>query len=253
MSRGERFGSTPARSSAARGRAAMGAAIWQTPGGVVSEINRINDDVLMFSSEISKYVGAHDPASPDATPALIDNSSWLDYLAMGGGAAAHDALADRINHARTAAAKADVHPTTTDASRLPLASFYLATWVPFITRWVVFYENNKNWSSQVWWNHAPEAEQFVDQLNQIRAAAKKLGMQVRSPAPSTWGKSVLDPGRDPAGKLGNFWDDLTTGAKVAIFGGLGLVGLVAVTSIASNLRSGKDPAENYMALARRFR
>jgi hypothetical protein len=248
--RGSRFGT--GRSEffpSARGHARIGAALWQTPGGVVSEINRINDDVMLFSAEISAWVAAKDPTSPEVTARLIEDSSWLNNLASGPASQIHDVLAHQVNQARQAAAKADATPKTADPSRLAMAQFYLATWIPFVTRWLTFYENNKNWSDQVWWNHAPEAEQFLDQLVAIRANAKRLGMPVHSPKPSSFGKSIADPKRDPWGSFGDFWDSLSTMGKVVIYGGLGLAGLVAVTSIASNLKSGKDPAQNYLALA----
>ena len=52
-------------------------------------------------------------------------------------------------------------------------------------------------------------------------------------------------------KLVDAGGDVWELAKVGIYGGLALVGVVAVSSLVSNLRSGKDPAENYMRLAKR--
>ncbi len=244
--RGTRFAS-PVGFFNPRGRARVevGASIWQTPGGVASELARINDDVLMFSAEIAAWVGAKNPADLEAKAKLVDDTTWFQHLYMGGAADVRDALTHQVNERKIAAAKADVHPTTTDSSRAGVASFYVATWIPFLLRWSLFYNDNKSWTDNVWWNHAPEAEQFADQLGEIREGARKLGMDVRSPEPSKWGKSLLDPSRDPtkpAGELFNL-------AKIAVYGGLALIGIVAIASVASNLKTGKDPAEKYLALA----
>ncbi len=214
----------------------VGASVWQTPGGVQAELSRINDDILAFSAEIAGYVAAHDPASPDATPRLIEDTSFWSRLAGGGISALRDTIAEQVNAAHTAAATANVHPTTTDPHRAAVASFYLLTWIPFVGRWIQFYENNKGWTDNLWWNHAPEAEQFADQLVQIRAAAQRLGMPVLSPAPSKWGKSLLDPGRDPVKPLTDLTDAIMLAAKIALFGGLGIAGVIGISMAVKSVR-----------------
>jgi len=237
----------PDRAASGRGQygSTVGAAIWQTPGAVVAELSRINDDVLLFSSEISGYVQAKDPA--EVAPQISEDSGWLSYFATGPIAATRDAIAKKLNAATLAAAKTAIQPKTTDPNRAAVASFYLLTWIPFLANWTKFYDGNKGWADNVWWNHAPEAEQFADQLLQIRAGARKLGMPISSPEPSKWGKSVFDPSRDPTKTAGDVWQIV----KIGIYGALGIGAVIALSSVAHNLRSGTDPADKYYALAAR--
>jgi hypothetical protein len=244
MARGERF---QVATSAPRGRAGavVGASIWQTPGGVQAELRRINDDILVFSAEIAAFVQARDPAI--ALPPVLEDRSTFAHVAMGPYADFEEALRHQINDAKAKAAQAiDLTPKTTDPSRAKIAAFFTATWVPFVKRWISFFESNKGWTDNVWWNHAPEAEQFADQLVELRATAIKLGMPVQSPKPAVWSKSALDPSNNlnPLKPLGDLFDL----AKFAIYGGLGLLGVVAITSLVTSVRKGTDPTDNYMRL-----
>lgn len=234
-------------------RAFVGASIWQTPGGVQSELDAINADVLAFSAEISGYVGAK------ADPAIV-GGWWEDFkdgvTGFGPGRAAlNEALAIGDAHRVEAITKSTLPATPTDPKHMNLAAFYTTVWIPFVTNWRKFYDENKSWGANLWWNHAPEAEQYLDQLNEIRAKARKMGLAVNSPEPHKFGKSKLfDPGHnvtdDVADAPGKILGDTELLLKIAVIGGVGILGAVAFGSLFSNLRSGKDPADNYMRFAR---
>jgi len=124
-------------------RTVVGASILQTPGGVQSEMDRINADMMIFSKEIS------------------------DEIERRG------------------------YPDKQDA----VTAFYASVWSPFIREWQSFYAANRSWWGNLWWNHAPEAETYRDQLVQLRTQARELGMTVTSPDPAAptpgWIESVL--------------------------------------------------------------
>lgn len=92
-------------------------------------------------------------------------------------------------------------------------------------------------------------------LMDLRAGARQMGIPLKSPAPATLpttiAQDVKDVAKDIASKAAGAAGDVWTLGKVATYGGLGLLGAIAIGSLYSNLRSGKDPAANYLALARR--
>lgn len=101
----------------------------------------------------------------------------------------------------------------------------------------------------------PVYEKWHTVLEQLRAGAQgMLGHPLTSAAPSKLPTTVL---QDAGGVVANVAStvadkagDVWTLGKVAIYGGIALGGLILVGSLASNLRSGKDPAASYFALAR---
>jgi hypothetical protein len=194
----------------------VGASVWQTPGGVQSELARINADMATFSAEITAASARH-------------------------GFAAHDPLlASPIEIVGDAAAFQRLAPKDS------IAVFFNAVWSPFAHKWRAFYDENSGWLDNLWWNHGPEAEQFHEQLGQLRDAAQKLGMSVMSPTPVTFSPSVVfDPHRnifdeshDAAKKAGS---DVEKMIKVAVYGGLALVGVVVVATVAQSVRSNESP------------
>lgn len=200
---------------------AVGASIWQTPGGVVSEINRINDDIALFSAEITNVVRNRGYKTADP---MTNNAADVAFW--------------------------DVQRAGQPDPKDPLVDFFKSTWMQFVTSWRKFFEDNNAWSDNFWWNHAPEAEQFHDQLIELRKTAEGIGMKVSSPDPKTFGKSVLfdphqniiDEAHEGAKKAaGDAWSLL----KYGVYGALGIAGVLAVTSIVQQIRKDRDPLESY--------
>lgn len=208
-----------------------GASIWQTPGGVVAEIERINDDITIFSAEITAAVRARGLDAIDlATVPLSEHQQItiaLDKLGLPNQSVDWKGLGQAAIDAARAATQPHLDP---------LVNFYLATWVPFVMRWKTFFEANRHWGDQFWWNHAPEAEQFLAQLVEIRQSAKMLGMPVLSPTPSSWGKSLLDPSRDPTKPALDTLETLMSILKWAVIGALGIAGVFLVGKSVESFR-----------------
>jgi hypothetical protein len=83
----------------------------------------------------------------------------------------------------------EINHAVTDAPGFPhtpqtaLESFYEKAWSPFIQNWQAWKAKYGGWSDNFFWNHAPEAEQYREQLITLREEAQKLGMDVMTPAP----------------------------------------------------------------------
>ena len=96
-----------------------------------------------------------------------------------------------------------------------------------------------------WETDWPEYEKWHANLSTLRASAANMGIKLATPAPAALPTTtaedvahvVKDFGHDVKEKAGETW----TLAKIAIYGGLGVAGLIAITSLVSNLRSGSDP------------
>jgi len=100
-------------------------------------------------------------------------------------------------------------------------------------------------------------EEWKDKLDALRTAAQQAGFTVGAPTaaplPTTvWQEAggVVQKGASAvATGVGDVWSLLKYGAWAV----LGIGAIVAVSSVASNLRSGKDPAEKYVELIRERR
>jgi hypothetical protein len=177
----------------ARGYSSVGASIWQTPGGVVAEIEKANSDFNAFQQEIKEAA-----------------------LAFG-------------------------YPGHVQPEHQPLVDLYVRAWIPLLQGWATFYKANKGWTDNFWWNHAPEAEQFLDQLIEIRGKAEKLGFHVMSATPTRPSSSLLfDPQHnlvdDTASKAKELADFTAKAAKIALVAGLGLAGVLVIMNASRRSR-----------------
>ena len=95
------------------------------------------------------------------------------------------------------------------------------------------------------------------QLVALRATATSLGMKLTSPAPaplsSTFIEDVKEIAKKGATAAADVAGDVLKFVKYGAWALLGIGAVVALSSVASNMRSGKDPAENYVALLKRRR
>jgi hypothetical protein len=187
-----RAGATGAASEhalSARGGERVGAAIWQTPGGVVAELERINSDFVVFGAEFDAFLQSRG------------------------------------------------YPSTVATSLRPVVTLYELTWLPLSKQWREFFGKHSSWWGNVWWNHAPEAEQFHGQLAEVRKRALELGVPLNSPEPTLFSPSLLFDPRH------NVWDDAAKGAKsgladvwkvlkVALYAGVAIAGGYAILTLA---------------------
>jgi len=98
------------------------------------------------------------------------------------------------------------------------------------------------------WSHY---EEWLSKLEELRGAARQAGFVLSSPGPgrlpeTVWEKleKKLEEGAEGAGGAWKF-------VKYAAWGVLGIGAVVALSSVAVNLRRGEDPADKYVALLRR--
>ena len=93
-------------------------------------------------------------------------------------------------------------------------------------------------------------ERWKKKLDALRAEAQRRGFTVSAPVaaelPTTFWGDVAKGAGDVAKGAGDTW----TFVKYAAWAVLGIGTVVALSSVAQNLRAGKDPAERYTQLFR---
>jgi hypothetical protein len=98
-------------------------------------------------------------------------------------------------------------------------------------------------------------EDWKKKLDNLRAEAQKRGFTIETPAPAelpttVWAdiEHTVEKG---AGAVASAFGDTWTFVKYGAWAALGIGAIVAISSVASNLKSGKDPAEKYVQLVKR--
>ena len=117
-----------------------------------------------------------------------------------------------------------------------------ADYIAFAERWQTNWDVYENWKNK---------------LDTLRAEAQKRGFTTDAPRPTdlptTVWADVADVVERGAGKVASGVGDVWSIVKYGAWAVLGIGALVALSSVASNLRSGKDPGEKYMELIRERR
>ena len=124
----------------------------------------------------------------------------------------------------------------------PLVQWKRSVWDPFIAGWTKFYREKKDIPLQTWplsgtWDRIQEyRQQWID-------LRKNAPFKSKCPDP-------LDPSSRKDPSLTDIFGSAGKILKWGIIGALGIGAVVALSSVASNLRTGKDPGEKYMELIR---
>lgn len=112
-------------------------------------------------------------------------------------------------------------------------------YIAFAERWQTNWDVYENWKKR---------------LDALRAEATKRGFVVDAPKPTELPTTVwadaADVVKEGAGKVAGGVGDVWKTVKYGVWGALGIGALVAITSVVSNLRSGKDPADKYVEMIR---
>lgn len=95
-----------------------------------------------------------------------------------------------------------------------------------------------------------EYERWLNRIKQIRAEMKSRGIQLVSPDPIDLTKSIPERAVEGAADV---FKDVTKILKWGLIGALGIGSLVALTSVVSNVRKSRDPAERYLDVIRESR
>ncbi len=143
--------------------------------------------------------------------------------------------------------------------------WWLAVAEPIFKEWVTFerqqLREGENWIfkwdafRERWETDWPTYEHWRSRLLQLREDAQKIGIDVKAPPPGDLpttipediGHVAKQAGVKVAEKAGEAWNLV----KYAIYGGIVIGGVIALSSVAQNLRANKDPAAPYLALANR--
>jgi hypothetical protein len=100
------------------------------------------------------------------------------------------------------------------------------------------------------WTTREEYEKWLERVRQLRQTVEAKGIDIESAPPAdltqTFGGEAIDAAKRGLG-------DVMSMAKVAIYGALALVGVVAVSSVAQSLRTGKDPAHQLAQIPKEYR
>jgi hypothetical protein len=97
-------------------------------------------------------------------------------------------------------------------------------------------------------------QDWAQRLEGIRAGALAVGLRLTTPEPehlpTSLPEDVIHAVKKGASAVATGVGDVWSIAKWGVIGALAIGGVIALSSVASNLRSGHDPAEKYMELAR---
>ncbi len=225
---GSRFSLVPRGRSPASSRfdTIIGASALQTPGGIQSEMAKINSEIEAFGTEVehtAQGLGAAVVPHVDAVETAKHASSIWNLAGIG----THGDAWQKAKH--------DAAVATTPQAVLdqPLVRYYNDAWLPFVTGWRAWYHDHDGWLHNFFWNEAPDAEGSQHKLVELRATARKLGMKIMTPEPDIEGMSAFDP-RKPG--LGDLLDTVAKVGKYALYGGLVLGGAWGVSKVVEAAR-----------------
>lgn len=142
--------------------------------------------------------------------------------------------------ARAAAARAKMEASS-------IYPFWQSGVSPIFAEWDKFRAGQGGAKEYLWLTNWDDYERWFGRLEQLRKAIKDHDIVLNRPDPKPLEKNLL---ADIGDQIKNALGDIETFAKYALYGGLGLVAIVVLSSVVSNMRSGKDPADKYAQFAR---
>lgn len=93
-------------------------------------------------------------------------------------------------------------------------------------------------------------ERWLKKLTDLRAEAQRRGFSIGAPAPAELPTTVWSDVEEGAKRVVEGAGDTWTFVKYAAWAVLGIGSIIALSSVAQNLRAGRDPAERYTQLIR---
>jgi hypothetical protein len=131
------------------------------------------------------------------------------------------------------------------ATQSPFWTFWYTTVSPKWEEWARFRESQKFYNLFTSWE---EYEQWLDRAKQLRGQLKEKGIKIETADPGDLSKTLGGAALDTAAKAAT---DIGKILKYGVIGALVIGGVVALASVADNLKSKTDPAEKYLKLAGR--
>lgn len=133
---------------------------------------------------------------------------------------------------------------------------YRALWddavSPLFDEWVAFYGDRKHWYDAVtevftsWEDYKAWFDRVADLRKKVQAAGIGTAIPVLQPLHKSLQETVEHGAEKVATGIGDAWSII----KYGLIGVLAIGGVVALSSVAQNLRTGRDPAEKYVDLIR---
>lgn len=215
-----------------------------TPGEVEDELDQLHGEIMQFGQEVSekeKLATIEQLASnPEVQQFRAEEDAAYAYLKT-----IPEKAAGRIEAVKRAKEASDKRAAAEHRSltKPPLLEWDRTVWKPFLNAWINWRSAKKDIALQLWpmsgtWDHIQDQRQkFID----IRANApfKSAGPKPR------------DPQHDPS--LTGFFEEIAKLGKWGLIGILGIGGVIALSSVALNLKKGSDPADKYVGLLRERR
>jgi hypothetical protein len=221
MARGE-YGNGRSPMRRAYGRDALvGISLFHTVGDRDRAVEQINTEFVTLVSELAHKMGTDSKAIT------------IDFAQM---------ARDPINYWKR------VQAATATMAKSPLYPLWRDVVSPVYAEWNKFYADQSSWREFM--TNWEEYEHWFDRLKGLRNAVEAEVGPLHSPDPLKLSETL--PAK-VARKAAEGAGDVLNIVKYAVYGGLALVGVIALSSVAQNLRKGKDPMEQYTAIARSHR
>jgi len=245
----------------------QGSIVPHTPGEIEDELDQLHGEIMQFGQEVAEKLRNPEYARASADsetqrlraeedaayayesslPTPPPPSEWMkhpqDILRFKREYDTQIAAAKKAKAASQARADHEQRVLGTQAS--PTLAWAQSTWDPFFRSWNKWRGEKKDIPLQLW----PGSGAW-DRIQDYRA--QYIDIRNNAPFKATGPAPVSPEGRRDPSLTGGLEDILKIG-KYALIGALGIGAVVALSSVASNLRSGKDPGEKYMDLIRERR
>lgn len=140
------------------------------------------------------------------------------------------------------------------ATKSPLWTFFDSNISPTYGEWQEFRRSDK---FMTWFRSVETYEKWLERVRKLRKEVQAKGIRLETADPVDFTKTlpgtIIDTAGEAAKKAGEAAWDIFKIMKWGAIGALGIGALVALSSLVSNLRKGKDPAEKYVELIREGR
>jgi hypothetical protein len=211
------------------GSTQVGLKLFHTDGDSERAVEQINTEMDAIVDATYRAMGVDPSQIRKSTRTVAEYAKW-----------AHDFA--RQSREERNAFLLRVADAKDKAKKSPLWTFWSDAISPTYDEWLRFREKNNYWSLFTSWE---EYDHWLDRARQLRATAEAKGIHIDSPAPldltTTLPGDIFKAGGETFKEMGKI-------LKWGVIGALGIGAVVALSSVASKLRSGKDPSETYVGL-----
>lgn len=203
-------------------------------------------------------IAFHSPADSDNAVRQIDSemNAIMDamYRAMGVDPSVRSALSideavksgggTAQDKAKLAQWKDRVLAAKATATKSPLWTFFDSAVSPVYGEWMKFRTSDQFYTYFTSWE---EYEKWLERAKQLRATVQAKGVKLETPEPADLTKSLAEKA---ASGIGDIAKDTFAILKWGLIGVLGIGAVVALSSVAMNVKKGRDPAESLTKLYR---